>query len=324
MKTTYMGLELSSPIIVSSSPFTATVPNIEQCAKHGAGAVVLKSIFEEQILHEAASLERQSESIYGDADIYLQRFLEDDYKARFVSLIKEAKAKVNIPIIASINCVGKSDLWIEYARELADAGAAALELNIFMLSTDIREKAEQIERHYAEIVKKVTSEIKVPVTVKLPMRLTNVYNVADTLLSYGAKGITMFNRFFEPDVDVEKMEFVESKPFSQPDELRNMLRTAAIFSAVLPQMELSLSTGVHDGEAVVKALLCGAQTVQICSAIHAKGFEVIDQMNTYLNDWTHRHNFESINEFRGKLNFRENTSSMWQRVQYMRYFPAKD
>ena len=318
-----MGLELSSPIIVSSSPFTASVAQIENCAKNGAGAVVLKSIFEEQILHEVASLERHSESVYGDDDIYLQRYLADDYKARFVKLIEEAKTKVEIPIIASINCVGKGEEWIEYARTMAEAGAAAIELNIFAQPTDINEKSDEIEEHYAQIVAKVVKAVKVPVSVKLPMRLTNVYHLANKLLAYGAKGVVLFNRFFEPDVDVEKIAFVESKPYSDASELRNILRTTAIFSAVLPQLDLAVSTGVHNGESVVKALLCGAQTVQICSAIHAKGFEVIGEMNAYLEDWAKRQGFKSVEEFRGKLNFKEDASSMCQRVQYMRYFPGK-
>ena len=316
-----MGLELSSPIIVSSSPFTANVASIEQCAKNGAGAVVLKSIFEEQILHEAASLERQSESYYGDADIYLERFLGDDYKARFITLIKEARAKVEIPIIASINCIGGSDKWIEYAQSMAAAGASAIELNIFAQPTDIHESSEVFERHYTSIVEQVVKAVNIPVSVKLPMRLTNVYHMGNLLLGYGAKGVVLFNRFFEPDVDVEKIEFVESKPFSEASELRNVLRTSAVFSAALPQLDLSVSTGVHDGASVVKALLCGAQTVQICTAIQAKGYGVIKEMNQFINDWCVRHGFRSIKEFRGKLSFGEDTSSMCQRVQYMRYFP---
>lgn len=323
MKTSYMGLELSNPIIVSSSPYTATVTTIENCAKNGAGAVVLKSIFEEQILHETASMERHSESVYGDADIYLQRYLADDYKARFVELIQKASSKVNIPLIASINCVNKSEGWKEYAQTLEEAGAAAIELNIFLQPTQIDLSSDEIEKHYTQIVRDVVNTVNIPVSVKLPMRLTNVFHLANSLLAYGAKGVVLFNRFFEPDVDIEKVAFVESKPYSEASELRNLLRTSSIFSAVLPQLDLSVSTGVHDGESVVKALLCGAKTVQICSAIHSKGYEVIQQMNQFLEEWCERHGVKNLEEMRGRLNFKEDTSSLSQRVQYMRYFPGK-
>ena len=324
MKTTYLGLELSSPVIVSSSPYTATVPQLEQCARHGAGAAVLKSIFEEQILHQAEALGRHSDSTYGDADLYLQRYLGDDYKTRVLELIRSARTKTDLPLIASINCVGTGDVWIEYAEAMAEAGASALELNIFFHPTDPRDEAGALERRYTEIVAKVVSAVRIPVSVKLPRRLTNVYNVAQTLWARGARGAVLYNRFFEPEVDVERLAFVEGSPYSDASELRNLLRTSAIFTSVLPQLDLSVSTGVHDGEAVVKTLLCGARAAHICTAIHLSGFEVIEQMNQYVDQWAARHGFRSIEEFRGRLNFREDPSPLCQRVQYMRYFPNTD
>lgn len=324
MKTTYLGLELRSPVIVSSSPYTSTVSTIEQCARSGAGAVVLKSIFEEQIIHQAAALEKLSDSAYGDAGLYLQRYLGDDYKARFLQLIRDAHETTGLPLIASINCVATGDAWIEYAEAMAQAGAAALELNIFFQPTDILEEAQQIERRYAEIVGMVVSAVDVPVSVKLPMRLTNVYNLANRLLGYGAEGVVLYNRFFEPDVDIERMVFTEGSPYSEPSELRNLLRTAAIFTSVLPQLDLSVSTGVHDGAAVVKALLCGARTAQVCTAIHNEGFGIVRRMNEFMDDWAESHGFESVEEFRGRLNFCDDPSPVYQRVQYMRYFPSSE
>ncbi len=324
MKTTYLGLELGSPVIVSSSPYTSTVSTIEQCARNGAGAVVLKSIFEEQILHHAAALEKLSDSAYGDAGLYLQRYLGDDYKARFLQLIRDARNAAGIPLIASINCVATGDAWIEYAEAMAQAGAEALELNIFFQPTDILEEAREIERRYTEIVGMVVSAVDVPVSVKLPMRLTNVYNLANRLLGYGAEGAVLYNRFFEPDVDIEKMAFTEGSPYSEPSELRNLLRTAAIFTSVLPQLDLSVSTGVHDGAAVVKALLCGARAAQVCTAIHNEGFGVVQRMNEFVDRWAEDHGFESVEEFRGRLNFCDDPSPVYQRVQYMRYFPSSE
>ena len=232
MRAKYLGLDLPSPIIVSSSPYTSNVKSVEQCAASGAGAVVLKSIFEEQILHHAAALDAVSDSAYGDAEVYLQRYLGEDYKAGFLRLVQEARSKTDLPVIASINCVADKGDWIEYATAMADAGASALELNIFIQPTDIHAQARELELNYAEIVGRVAGAVKIPVSVKLPMRLTNVFALSSALLGYGARGVVFFNRFFEPDVDVERMTFVESSPYSEPTELRNVLRMVAICSAV--------------------------------------------------------------------------------------------
>ena len=181
MKATYLGLELDSPIVVSSSPYTATLANIEKCAAAGAGAVVLKSIFEEQIMHHAASLEQYSDSPYGDAGDYLQRYLGEDYKAGFLQLIADARRATRIPVIASINCVAAGEEWIEYAAAMARAGASALELNIFIQPVDAARSSQELERLYVTIAQRVCAEVKIPVSVKLAMRFTNVVAMAAIL-----------------------------------------------------------------------------------------------------------------------------------------------
>ena len=318
MKAKYLGLDLSSPVVVSSSPYTATVANIGQCVANGAGAVVLKSIFEEQIYRQAASLDRMEG--YGDAGEYLERYLGEAYKAELLELVSDA-AKTGIPVIGSINCAGAGDAWIEYAAAMQQAGAAALELNIFLQPTDRHRTAQELEQDYADVVRRVAAAVKIPVSVKLPMRLTNVLAVADSLLARGARGVVMFNRFFEPDIDVERMAFVNGNPFSEPAELRNVLRSVALCSTALPQLDVAVSTGVHDGEAAVKALLCGANAVQVCSAIHEKGFGVIAGINRFIEQWAERHGFESLGEFRGRMDYGNAESDVYQRVQYMKYFP---
>lgn len=322
MRTSYLGLELASPVIVSSSPYTATLPGIRECARNGAGAVVLKSIFEEQILHEAAALGAVSDSPYGDAEFYLQRYLGDDYKARFLQLLLDARAAVDLPVIASINCVGAGDEWIEYAASMAGAGASALELNIFIQPTDRCTGAGELEHAYTDIVRKVASAVRVPVSVKMPMRLTNVMAVADALRGYGAQGAVLFNRYFEPDIDLDRMQYVESSPYSEPSELRNILRTTAICTAALPQLDFAVSTGVHDGAGVVKALLCGAKAAQVCTAIHHYGYGIIDVMNDFVDLWAAEHGFDTIGEFCGRMNFSNDPTPLCQRVQYMKYFPS--
>ena len=159
--------------------------------------------------------------------------------------------------------------------------------------------------------------MKIPVSVKLPQRLTNVLSVADALLARGARGVVLYNRFFEPDIDIERMEFTKGNPFSSPSELRSVLRPTALCSAALPQLDLAVSTGVHDGQAAVKALLCGARAVQVCSAIHEKGYGVIAEINRFIDEWAARHGFASLEEFRGKMDFGHPDNDIYQRVQYI-------
>lgn len=318
MKAKYLGLDLSSPVVVSSSPYTASLHNVRQCVSNGAGAVVLKSIFEEQIYRQAASLDTMQG--YGDAGEYLERYLGEAYKAELLELLAGA-AETGVPVIGSINCAGAGDAWIEYAAAMQQAGASALELNIFLLPTDRLAGAQQIEQQYADIVRKVADAVRIPVSVKLPMRLTNVLSVGDSLLARGAAGLVLYNRFFEPDIDIEKMCFESSDPFSQPSELRNVLRSTALCAHALPQLDIAVSTGVHDGAAAVKALLCGAAAVQVCTAIHKEGFGAIGAINRFIDEWAARQGFDSLGEFRGRMDYGSSEGEFYQRVQYMRYFP---
>ena len=326
MKTSYLGLELRSPVIVGSSPYTADAEGVEQCARNDAGAVVLKSIFEEQILHEAAALEYASsaEGIgapgMGDAGEYLERYLGDHYKAEYLRLVERAAA-TGIPVIASINCIGTEAGWTDYAAATAGAGAAAIELNIFLQPTDRDRSSEQLESAYAAVARRVVQAVDIPVAVKLPLRLTNFLAVAERLRAYGIRGAVLFNRFFEPDIDIEHLRFTAGDPFSEPSELRNVLRSAALCTACVPQLDVAVSTGVHDGPAAAKALLCGASAVEVCTAIHRRGYGAIGEMNRFLDDWAARHGFASLDEFRGRLSAANVADEVFQRVQYMRYFP---
>lgn len=320
MKTTYLGIPLRSPVVVSSSPYTAALPRIERCAAQGAGAVVLKSIFEEQIVRHAAALESVSQPGMGDAGEYLERYLGDAYREEFLRLVRDAAA-TRIPVIASINCIVSSAEWVDYAVAMAAAGAAAIELNIFFQPADRRLAAAELEHAYADTVRRVVAAVPVPVSVKLPVRLTNVLHLCDALLARGARGAVLFNRYFEPDIDVERMAFVSGDPYSEPGELRNVLRSTALCTAALPQLDVAVSTGVHDGAAAVKALLCGAKAVQVCSAIHRRGYEAIGEIDRFIDAWACRHGFCSVEEFRGRMNADREADDVFRRVQYMRYFP---
>lgn len=320
MKAKYLGLDLSSPVVVSSSPYTATVSNIEQCVRNGAGALVLKSIFEEQIIRHAAALDYASQQGMGDSGEYLERYIGDAYKGEFLKLVADART-TGVPVIASINCIASAEAWTDYAVSMEQAGAAALELNIFLQPTDRHRSAQELEQEYADVVRRVAEAVKIPVSVKLPMRLTNVLSVGDALLGRGAGGLVLYNRFFEPDIDIEKMCLVNGDPFSEPGELRNVLRSTALCAHALPQLDIAVSTGVHDGAAAVKSLLCGAAAVQVCTAIHKYGYEVIGEMNRFIDAWAARQGFESLDEFRGRMDYGSSEGDFYQRVQYMKYFP---
>ena len=320
MKTPYLGLELASPVVVASSPYTATRENIEKCAAQGAGAVVLKSIFEEQVLRRTAAYDYRSQGM-GDSGEYLESYLGDEYKLEFLRLIGDAR-KTGLPVIASINCVSAGEGWIDYAAAMADAGASALELNIFLQPADPKRPAQQIESDYTAVVRQVAGAVRIPVSVKLPMRLTNVLALADALHGCGARGAVLFNRYFEPDIDIERLEFVAGDPFSEPSELRNVLRSTALCTSAVPELDVAVSTGVHDGEAAVKALLCGARAVQVCTAIHRSGYEAIAEIGRFVDEWAARHGFAALEEFYGKLNYGEIGDALFQRVQYMKHYPA--
>ena len=322
LKTKYLGLELKSPLIASSSPLTAGIVRIRELEEHGIGAVVLKSIFEEQITGEVQMLE-QYNSWYSDTDAYLKTYVGSDYMKGFVQLIRDVKKETSLPVIASINC-GHLDKWVEYARKMEEAGADALELNIFFLPTKASERSDDIEERYLKIVSSVVEALKIPVSVKLSMRFTNVLRMIQEIYNRGAKGVVLFNRFFEPDIDIETMDYIPGNGLSSPAELHNTLRNLAMASAVTPEIDLSVSTGVHSGEDVVKSILAGANTVQLCSSILLNGMKIIGEMNKFVSKWMDRNTFDDISDFTGLMNKKVRfDDDMLSRVQYMKYFPKE-
>lgn len=321
LETTYLGLKLKSPVIAASSPFTAKAERVAQLEEAGVGAVVLKSIFEEQIAGEAASLEQYSD--YPEAADYLAHYLGGDYIKGFTDMIKELKQRVSIPVIASINCVSDGS-WVDYAKTLEQAGADAIELNIFIQPRTHTLTAAQIEDIYGGIVADVASKVSIPVSVKLSSRFTNVLNVAEELYNRGAKGFVLFNRMFEPDIDVDRMEVVGAAPLSENSELRNSLRSIAFASSVMSQADFAVSTGVHTGDDVLKCLLAGAKAVEICTALYNDGMEVVGQMNSRVAAWMEDRDYAAIDQFRGLMNAKlAPNGDVYGRVQYMRWFPTE-
>lgn len=316
--TSYLGLKLKNPIIVGSSTFTGTVDGIKRCAEAGAGAVVLKSIFEEQILADIKKEEGYTDLYMSnpDADVYMKTFLRGNEISIYEKLIREAKETVDIPIIASINCADKGE-WISFAKEFENAGADALELNIAVSPFNREIPSKDIEDEVIAIFSEVKKNVKIPVSVKLGNHFTNIGNLAFRLSMAGAAGLVLFNRYYNPTIDIEKMKVVPGTALSVEEENGDTLRWIKILSSEGIPCELSASTGVHTSEDVVRQLLAGAATVQVCSTLYKNGVSYISEIIAGLEAWMRKHNFNSINDFKGKCSAPEDIK-IFERLQYLR------
>ena len=321
LSTSYMGLKLRNPIIAGSSGLTNSIDNIQKIYDSGAGAIVLKSLFEEQINFAVNKTFNQGENNYAypEAQDYISHYTRENDLEKYLNLIREAKSKVDIPIIASINCVSTSE-WISFARNIQDAGADALELNIFILPSDPRRKADQHEQVYFEILQSVMKQVKIPVAAKISYYFSGLTNMALQLSWTGIKGLVLFNRFFSPDIDIDKFEITTGNVLSTPGEMSLTLRWVALLSDKV-QCDIAASTGIHDGHAVIKQLLAGAKAVQVASVLYQSGFEQIGLMSKEIEEWMDKHEFAGTSDFIGRLSYREaKNPAAYERVQFMKHF----
>lgn len=324
LETKYMGLKLKNPIIVASSGLTNSIEKIKDLENAGAGAVVLKSIFEEQINNEVSDLiNRDPQNLYPEAEDYIWNYTRNNSITRHLNLLSEAKKETEIPIIASINCMSASE-WTVFAKDFENAGADALELNLFFVPTARQRSSEEIEQLYLKIVSEVKKQVTIPVSVKIGYYYTNLVSMADRLVAHGANALVLFNRFYEPDIDIEKMQITSSEVFSSPADISRSLRWIGLISSQLPKVEIAAGTGIHDGEAVIKQLLAGAQTVQVCSGIYINGSQLIAGMLNDLTAFMKKQNFKKIEDFRGRLSYKNIPDPMqYERAQFMKYFSGK-
>ncbi|MGQ1947986.1 dihydroorotate dehydrogenase-like protein [Geofilum sp. OHC36d9] len=325
LETSYLGLKLRNPVIVGSSGLTNSVEKIKKLEAAGAGAVVLKSLFEEQINHEINHHVQGSQGMdYPEAMDYISNYSRSHSVTDYLQLIKEAKAAVKIPVIASINCFSV-DEWVDFARQIETAGADALELNLFVVNTDKNSVAADYEDMYYQVADVVSRSIKIPVAMKLSPYFSNLVQVVDKLSVSGAKGVVLFNRFYEPDIDINKLILVSSEVFSSAADIRRSLRWVAIVSDKINSVDVAASTGVHDGDAVIKMLLAGAKAVQTCSAVYKNGPEVVTEMVQRLSGWMDENGFKSIEDFRGMMNYRKmKNPALYERAQFMKYFSDRE
>lgn len=321
LRSNYMGLALKNPIIVGSSGLTNSVEKIQEIEKAGAGAIVLKSLFEEQIMMQANKNVAQSEihNNYPEAMDYISNYTKENDVTAYLKLIKEAKAAVSIPVIASINCVSASE-WLTFAGKIQEAGADALELNLFVLPSNPKQDGASNEQVYFDVAMSIIKEVSIPVSIKLSYYFSGLAKTMLKLSWTGIKGIVLFNRFFSPDIDIDKFEVTATNVFSSREELATSLRWVAMLSARL-HCDIAASTGVHQGEDVVKQLLAGAKAVQIASTVYKNGTNVITEMIDFLNNYMDKHEFKSTSDFIGKMSFKETDNpAAYERVQFMKHF----
>ncbi|PLX01489.1 MAG: diguanylate cyclase [Marinilabiliales bacterium] len=322
LTTTYLGLSLHNPIIVGSSGLTNNIESIKKIAKNKAGAIVLKSIFEEQITMEANKAVENDASLstYPEAADYISNYTKQENVGQYLKLIEDAKKAVHIPVIASVNCVSSTE-WTSFAKKIEAAGADALELNAFVLPSDEKNDSEKNEKFYFDLTEKVRKEISIPIALKMSYYSAGLAQLIQKLSWSGnINGLVLFNRFFSPDIDIDKMQVVANNIFSTPEEISTSLRWIALMSPKI-KTDLSASTGIHSGEGIIKQILAGAKTVQLATAVYQNGPEIIPDMLKELEKWMDDNKYAKLDDFRGKMN-QENTANpaAYERIQFMKYF----
>ena len=327
LETTYLGLELKNPLIAGASPLSKKADMVCRLEDAGAAAVVMYSLFEEQIEHDSRALDyflnrgtdsfAEAMTYFPDLDNY--NIGPDDYLA----LIQKLKGKVEIPIIASLNGFGPGG-WVETARKIEQAGADALELNVYFLAAELDTSSQELEESYIDLVNDVRSQVHIPLAVKLSPYFSALPNLAQSLVRAGANGLVLFNRFMQPDLDIETLVVEPRAEPSTSSDLRLPLRWVSILSGRIGA-DLSLSGGVHTAVDVVKALMSGADSVQMVSALLAHGPDHLKETLGALRSWMDTFEYVSVKQMQGSMSQKNvKNPSAFERAQYMRMLTSMD
>ncbi len=319
----YMGLKLRNPIIAGSSGLTDKVESIRNLEQNGAGAIVLKSLFEEEIILEKEAMMKQMQGggfLYPETvDYYQYEDTPKESTADYLDLIRDLKKQVSIPVLASINCM-TAQQWTWFPREIENAGADGLELNLFILPSDPDRNAAENEQVYFDIIREVTEKIKIPVALKISYYFSNLAEMIGRLADTGIAALVLFNRFYSPDFDIDDFSITSGSVLSTPGDLALSLRWVAMMSDRI-KCDLAASTGVHDANAFIKQLLAGAKAVQVVSTLYRNGGEKIGEMLHETENWMKKQGFDSIDQFRGKMSQASSKHpAAFERVQFMKYF----
>ncbi len=325
LTTKYLGLELRNPLIVGSCGLTDDLVKLKEMENAGAGAVVLKSLFEEEIEIE---MKKSMDNMSAPSNIYPEIFdmfdldTVEDTLTKYLSLISEAKKELTIPVIASVNCVSASE-WTYFAKRIQNAGADALELNVFLMPSDFDKTAEDNEKIYFDIINKVKQEVSIPVALKVSYYFTNLAAMLQKLSETEIDGLVLFNKFFAPDFDIHNFRVVPAFLYSNASDLAVSLRWISIMAERV-KCDLASSTGVHSGKAAIKELLAGADAVQFASVLYKNGIDYITTMLNDIKEWMDESGFDSIDEFRGKMSQAKSINpAVYERAQFMKHYSNK-
>ncbi|MDR0971763.1 MAG: dihydroorotate dehydrogenase-like protein [Bacteroidales bacterium] len=322
IKTNFMGHVINSPLIVGSCVLTSNISTLIDIEKAGAGAVILKSLFEEQITQEMnVNIKVNSDNFrgYPEAYNYIQEHIRDRAIDNYISLVKEAKQALTIPVIASINCITVSE-WLPFIKQIEMAGADGIELNVFIFPSDINLSNDDIERLYNEIIQVAKRATSLPISLKISPYFSNPTRFAQKVSWLGISNLSIFNRFYQSDIDIDNFTTKPVNITSSHDEIYNTIRWTAVIS---PQIRCTLTAGngVHREDDVIKLLLAGASTVQVVSVLYKEGLEFITKANERLKKWMEEKEYSSIKDFKGKLAIKNNKeASAFYRINFMKYY----
>ena len=320
LRTSYLGLELRSPLVASPSPLTGELDGLRRLEAAGIGAVVLPSLFEEQLTHDQLELDRLLETTSDHTGEALSYFPDlEDYNTgpwSYLDHITQAKRALSVPVIASLNGITPGG-WVGHAKRMRDAGADAIELNLYTVATDPRVSAAELEARYLDLVADVRAAVSIPLAVKLSPFFTALANFAVRTEEAGADGLVLFNRFYQPDLDLDSRDVVPRLVLSTSEELRLPLRWIAILHRQVPA-SLAASTGVHTAEDVVKVLMAGADVAMMTSALLLHGPEHLRAVEAGLRDWLEEHGMQSVGHVRGmRSQCSVRDPGAWERANYI-------
>jgi len=317
LSTRYLGLRLKNPVIIASSTLVQNLQGVREAEAAGAGAVVIRSLFEE-VIREKEAKSGEVYSGHPEEYEYIMSELNLEYGANYyLELIQNIKSQLNIPIIASINCTTPK-LWINYAKRIEAAGADALELNLSLMPIDPGKSSLDIEQEFLSIIKAARDNIKLPLAVKLGPYITSLSRFANQICGSGVRSLVLFNRFYQFDIDVDKKEITGANWYSSPAEMSLSLRWISVLYKHI-NCELCATTGIHDSTGVIKQILAGATTVQLASTIYLNGFSVVNTILRDLSDWMDTQNYKNLDDFRGKLSLsQQKEPEQYERLQYIK------
>jgi dihydroorotate dehydrogenase (fumarate) len=321
LSTSYLGLKLKNPLVPSASPLSRTLDGIKRMEDAGASAIVMYSLFEEQIHHEAAELDHYlsyGTQSFAEALSYFPETKEYNLGPdEYIEHIRKAKEAVDIPIIGSLNGISTGG-WIQYAKKIQDAGANALELNVYYIPTDPKLSGAAVEQRYLDVLKAVKSTVTIPVAMKLSPYFSSMAHMATQLDAAGADGLVMFNRFYQPDLDIEQLEVVPNVTLSTSQAIRLPLRWVAVLYGRV-KASLAATSGVHSAQDVVKLLMAGADVTQLCSSLLLHGPGRIAEILQELDRWLLEHEYTSVKQMRGSMSQKSVADpSAFERANYMK------